>query len=45
MRQLSNKEMELVALISQECITPGDVTRKLKELFAGVLEKMLEAER
>lgn len=44
MRQLSNKEMELVALISQECITPGDVTRKLKELFAGVLEKMLEAE-
>jgi broad specificity phosphatase PhoE len=44
MRQLSDKEMELVALISKECTTPGDVTARLKNLFAGVLEKMLEAE-
>jgi len=44
MRQLSDKEMELVALISEECTTPGDVTARLKNLFAGVLEKMLEAE-
>ena len=44
MRQLSDKEMELVALISNECTTPGDVTARLKNLFAGVLEKMLEAE-
>ncbi|WP_414716772.1 transposase, partial [Syntrophomonas wolfei] len=36
--------MELVALISNECTTPGDVTARLKNLFAGVLEKMLEAE-
>ena len=44
MRQLSDKEMQLVALISEECTSPGDVTAKLKELFAGTLEKMLEAE-
>lgn len=44
MRQLSDKEMELVALISDECTSPGDVTARLKNLFAGVLEKMLEAE-
>lgn len=44
MRQLSDKEMELVTLISEECTTPGDVTARLKNLFAGVLEKMLEAE-
>jgi hypothetical protein len=30
MRQLSDKEMELVALISNECTTPGDVTARLK---------------
>jgi len=36
--------MELVALISDECTSPGDVTARLKNLFAGVLEKMLEAE-
>ena len=44
MAQLSDKEMQLVALISEECTTPGDVTTKLKNLFAGTLEKMLEAE-
>lgn len=44
MRQLSEKEMELVALIGNECTTPGDITVRLKDLFAGVLEKMLEGE-
>lgn len=44
MRQLSDKEMQLVTLISEECATPADLTAKLKNLFAGALEKMLEAE-
>jgi putative transposase len=36
--------MELVTLLSETCSTPADVTSKLKSLFAGTLEKMLEAE-
>jgi len=44
MTQLTEKEMQLVALISEECTTPGDITAKLKTLFAGTLEKMLQAE-
>lgn len=44
MTQLSEKEISLVALISEECKTPADLTAKLKSLFAGTLEKMLEAE-
>lgn len=44
MTQLTENEMHLAALISKECATPADVTAKLKNLFAGALEKMLEAE-
>lgn len=44
MTQLSEKEMNLVRLISEECSTPEDITSKLKTLFAGTLEMMLEAE-
>lgn len=44
MTQLNEKEMQLAELISKECSTPADVTAKLKNLFAGALEKMLEAE-
>lgn len=44
MVQLSEKEMQLVMLISEECVTPADLTKKLKNLFAGALEKMLESE-
>lgn len=44
MTQLNEKEMQLAALISEECATPADLTAKLKDLFAGALEKMLEAE-
>jgi putative transposase len=44
MARLNEKGMELVRAISSECETPADVTRLLKELFAGTLEQMLEAE-
>ena len=44
MIQLSEQEEKLVELISEGCTTPADVTAKLKDLFAGTLQKMLEAE-
>ena len=36
--------MELVKLLMADCRTTGDVQKKLKELFAGTIEQMLEAE-
>lgn len=44
MAQLSEKEIQLATLISEGCTTPAELTAKLKNLFAGALEKMLEAE-
>lgn len=44
MAQLNEQEKQLAALISEECSSPKDLTEKLKNLFAGALEKMLEAE-
>lgn len=44
MIQLNEEEMKLVELISVNCKTPEDVTEKLKNLFAGTLQKILEAE-
>lgn len=44
MTQLNEKENQLAELLSKECSTPSEVTEKLKTLFAGTLEKMLEAE-
>ena len=44
MAQLNEKEMQLATMLSEECKTPADVTVKLKNLFAGTLEKILEAE-
>jgi len=44
MTQLNEKEMQLATLLSEECATPAELTAKLKNLFAGALEKMLEAE-
>ena len=41
---LSEKEMELVQLLMADCETTGDVQAKLKKLFAGTIEQMLEAE-
>jgi putative transposase len=41
---LTEKEMELVSLLVQDCHSTGDIQAKLKQLFAGTIEKMLEAE-
>ena len=41
---LSEKEMELVKLLMAECETTADIQNKLKKLFAGTIEQMLEAE-
>ena len=36
--------MELVKLLMADCQTTGDIQAKLKKLFAGTIEQMLEAE-
>ena len=41
---LSEKELELAKLLMAECKTTGDIQAKLKRLFAGTIEQMLEAE-
>jgi len=41
---LTEKEMELVKLLMDDCRTTGDIQSKLKKLFAGTIEQMLEAE-
>jgi len=41
---LTEKEMELVSLLMQDCESTGDIQSKLKRLFAGTIEQMLEAE-
>ena len=41
---LSEKEMELVKLLMADCETTGDIQEKLKKLFSGTIEQMLEAE-
>ena len=41
---LSEKEMELVSLLMQDCKSTSDIQAKLKRLFAGTIEQMLEAE-
>ena len=41
---LTDKEMELVSLLMQDCQSTGDIQSKLKRLFAGTIEQMLEAE-
>ena len=42
--QLSEREKELVHLVMSECETTRDIQEKLKRLFAGTIEQMLEAE-
>ena len=44
MTRLNEQEMQLATLISEECTNPKELTEKLKNLFSGALEKMLEAE-
>ena len=41
---LNEREMELVKLLMSECKSTGDIQNKLKRLFAGTIEQMLEAE-
>lgn len=41
---LSEKEKELVQLLMADCESTGDIQAKLKKLFAGTIEQMLEAE-
>ncbi len=37
-------EKELVQLLMADCESTGDIQAKLKKLFAGTIEQMLEAE-
>lgn len=41
---LSEKEKELVQLLMADCESTGDIQAKLKKLFAGTIEQMLEVE-
>lgn len=41
---LNEKEKEFVSLLMQDCESTGDIQSKLKRLFAGAIEQMLEAE-
>lgn len=40
----TEKEMELVELLMSDCQNTGDIQSKLKRLFVGTIERMLEAE-
>lgn len=42
--KLSEKEMELVKLLMADCQSTGDIQEKLKRLFSGTIEQLLEAE-
>jgi len=41
---LNEKEMELVQMLMADCTSTGDIQSKLKRLFAGTIEQMLESE-
>jgi putative transposase len=41
---LTSNEMELVSMLMKDCKSTGDIQSKLKRLFAGTIEQMLEAE-
>jgi len=40
----TEQEMELVKLLMADCKSTGDIQEKLKRLFAGSIEQMLEAD-
>jgi putative transposase len=42
--RLTEREQELVSLMISDCKTTGDIHEKLKQLFAGTVEQLLEAE-
>ena len=41
--EMDKREMELAELLMAKCYTTGDIQAKLKKLFAGTIEQMLEA--
>ena len=41
---LDEREMELVKLLMADCESTADIQAKLKKLFAGTIEQMLEVE-
>ncbi len=41
---LSEKEKELIQYLMADCKSTGDIQEKMKRLFAGTIEQMLEAE-
>lgn len=41
---LSEKQMKLVKYLMADCQSTGDIQNKLKRLFAGTIEQMLEVE-
>ena len=41
---MNEKEIEVVKLLMADCQSTGDIQAKLKRLFAGTIEQMLEAE-
>jgi len=44
MTRLNENVQALVKALCQECESPADVTKLLKELFSGTIEQMLQAE-
>jgi putative transposase len=42
---LTDKEMELESRLLEDCESTGDIQVKLKRLFAGTIEQMLESEK
>lgn len=42
--RLTEKEQELVSMLIRDCKSTGDIHEKLKQLFAGTVERILEAE-
>ena len=43
-RELSEKEKELVSYLVKDCHSTRDIQEKLRDLFAGTIEQMLDAE-
>lgn len=42
--ELTDDEKRLIGILMQDCQSTGDIHAKLKRLFAGTIEQMLEAE-
>ena len=42
--ELTEQERELIGLLIRDCQSTGDIQKKLKRLFSGTIEQMLEAE-